>query len=161
MKLCSFVTRKVSEGRWHHRCSDCGYEEEIDTERFYHPCGRQDLPQAPLPCCGGNGRANAPARELPTWRQMGRTLRLAYRGWKKAGKPVRSAARSKEIFENHCAFCEHLHRDGPSSAARCGLCGCYLLEIQNRAIHALGVPAKIVMATEGCPKLPPEFVADA
>jgi hypothetical protein len=71
---------------------------------------------------------------------------LAYRytralsRWIKAGRPVRSEAEIKRIFENFCEPCE----DYDTKSSLCRHCGCRVNLVQAATLN------KIAMATEEC-----------
>lgn len=115
---------------------------------------------------------HAPPEERPSKRldRLAATVQAAYKRWVSVDKPVRTAEAALAIHDTHCAGCEHYEpgRGGNPLRSKCGWCGCYLLEIPwwllKTALRLLGIkediPAKLYMATEGCPLRKAKFKAD-
>lgn len=86
----------------------------------------------------------------PGLAQLAYNYGTAYKKWKRAGKPRRSA---EEIERIHaiCQACEHFVA---GVRPHCGLCGCTCSEGQNPLLN------KLAMATEEqCPDNPPRWVS--
>lgn len=66
--------------------------------------------------------------------------------WEKAGKPVRSPERMKEIFDTHCFHCPYY------TGEKCNICGCL--------INLTTGLNKLRWATTYCPHDPPKWTAD-
>jgi len=105
-------------------------------------------------CCG-----QPPAG--PGLVRMAQAVLAAKERWEAAGKPLRSKRQAKKLHREHCQPCPHYVQKTDS----CGLCGCPLLAARTFAQIVVGklalqLPGKLYMATEGCPKVPPEFQPD-
>lgn len=72
--------------------------------------------------------------------------------WKKAGKPMRSDEKIREIFSICSKGCEN-YLPGGDGGGQCGICGCWLYPIVTQV-------NKIQWATEKCPLLPPKWDAE-
>ena len=81
------------------------------------------------------------------WGLLRRYIKAVTR-WEKAGKPTRTPAEIRRIFEEVCRNCEHFEPiEGKPWRGRCKVCGCYL----GRHAHRLLRGNKIAMKTENCP----------
>lgn len=68
--------------------------------------------------------------------------------WIKAGRPMRTPEKIKELYNNVCKVCPHYLSSGYS----CDICGCYINEGTSWN--------KLAWATTRCPDEPPKWTED-
>jgi len=139
-------TSRESDGV-HFRCMNCGLL-AICSAAFTPAERRRWFEGIPIPCRASTSGAPEPKpkpdppAEMPPLSECVKRYSKAVKRWNKAGRPVRSKARVKEIFETLCKPCKHYN----AKRKRCRLCGC------RASSGNLALLNKIKMATERCPQ---------
>lgn len=151
MKLCRFPS--LQRGA---TCLECGYilllTHNRDPGRVCHKPGTKPPRESHRPRVKTKSASEQPAKPCnePGLATLAYNYGTAYKKWKRAGKPRRSA---EEIERIHaiCQACEHFVA---GVRPHCGLCGCTCSEGQNPLLN------KLAMATEEqCPDNPPRWVS--